>query len=143
MTDSFGLWLAQLRATPEPAFDELVRGRVTLGGWSRASLGEILSATKQEAATELDEGIRLWLSHRIQQPVPAGIDAEVWPIYLQDVFRALAGLGLTETEKLLRERLFDLQAWLGPLRRSEALDPHAACLNALVSAKTNQNLERR
>ncbi len=143
MTDSFSLWLTQLRATPEPAFDELVRGRVALGGWSRASVGEILSATKHEASAELDEGVSLWLSHHIQQPVPAGIDAEVWPIYLQDVFRALAGQGLPETEKLLRDRLFDLQEWLGPLRRSEALDPQAACLNALVSARTNQNLERR
>jgi|GEM_PF-1230620 len=143
MTDSFSLWITQLRATPETAFDELVRGRVALGNWSRASLGEILSATKQEAPAELDNAVSLWLSHRIQQPAPTGIDAEVWPIYLQDVFRAITGLGLPQTEQFLRDRLFDLQVWLSPLRRSEALDPLAACLNALVSARTNQNIQRR
>ncbi|MFT5323017.1 MAG: tetratricopeptide (TPR) repeat protein [Planctomycetaceae bacterium] len=143
MTDGFSLWLTQLKATPETAFDELVRGRVALGRWSRASLGEILSATKHEAPDELDDAVSLWLADRIGQPAPASIDEDVWPVYLQDVFRAIAGQGLPQTEKFLRDRLYDLQVWLGPLRRSEALDPLAACLNALVSARTNQNLNRR
>lgn len=89
MIDSFSEWLIQLRAAPEQAIDDLVRGRVALGGWSRASLGEIFSATARQAESEIDEGLSRWLEHHIGQSAPVGIDADIWPIYLQDLFRAV------------------------------------------------------
>jgi tetratricopeptide (TPR) repeat protein len=143
MSDALQTWIEALRADPESAVDDLVRGRAPLGSRSRSTLGEVFLDAAETAPAELDLGVYEWLKSHVDNPNPDGLSNQVWASLLQDVFRAVTDLELEQFEKFLRGHIGNLRLWLRPFHVSEALDPEAACLSALAWARTNQSLNRQ
>ena len=70
MSDALQTWIEALRADPESAVDDLVRGRAPLGSRSRSTLGEVFLDAAETAPAELDLGVYEWLKSHVDNPNP-------------------------------------------------------------------------
>jgi|GEM_PF-5213444 len=143
MNDAVAHWLTAFRSNPVSTLHDLIMGRAVVPVWSQATLREVFLEILADQDALLDQALAGWVAEYLGKPTPPRTPQAVWSSHLQDVFQGAAELPLPEFERLLRQRLDELGAWLKPLRLAENCDPLIAAYRALAWGHTNHDLEQQ
>jgi Flp pilus assembly protein TadD len=141
-------WLAQFRADPATALDELLRGLAWVPPYERATPSEILKrlfgGLQRDAAdlARLDVALRDWLAARRQwyaeQRAEYGLPRFVTE--MSDALSVIWLLELPQSAAWLQTNFFELARWAAPLRLSSYWDLPRALAQAAALTQSDLRL---
>lgn len=135
-------WLARFETDADGALNDLLLGRVSLGGYGAAEVPQALPQFFPVALEDdLDEALGRWLAAQRQRgALPEGVTAKQLAQAIADAFTLLQAMALPRTLRRCREWAPALWAWLQTQPNSASREPRAALLRALALQQPDRGL---
>ena len=135
-------WLARFALEPDAALNDLLLGKVWLGGYAAAEVAQALPQFLPVGAVDaLDGALQRWVSaqHR-SEVLPEGVTAKQYAQALVDGFGLMQVLLVSRSQGSCRERVSSLWGWLQAQPSFPSREPRTAFLRAMALSQPNRDL---
>ena len=135
-------WLDRFGREPDTALNDLLLGKVWLGGYSTAGTAQALPQfLPVDTVDALDGTLQRWIAaqHR-SESLDTGVTAKQYAQALVDAFGVMQVLLVSRSQGWCRERVSSLWVWLQGQPSFPSREPRAAFLRAMALSQTNRSL---